>query len=142
MRNITCIQNCLCFLLLGSDVKALFPLSFQVNRWLIPFRLTAENLTNIAFLNATVYSHAPQQESVILLSSSQKEGVFFWGGGGCWGKGLFRSSSDGDDRMGAKIKIPKNPQGFQQNPKKFLDQKLTPQKSLSEFPSLENFQKT
>ena len=47
------------FLLLGSDVKALFPLSFQVNRWLVPFRLTAENLTNIAFLNTTVYSHAP-----------------------------------------------------------------------------------
>ena len=43
--------------------------------------------------------------------------------------------------MGVKIKIPKNPQSFQQNPKKSQDQKLTPQKSHSEFPSLENFQK-
>ena len=31
------------FLLLGSDVKALFPLSFQLNSWLVPFRLKAEN---------------------------------------------------------------------------------------------------
>jgi len=37
-------------------------------------------------------------------------------------------SSVGDDRMGAKIKTRKNPQGFQQNPKTSLDQKLTPKK--------------
>jgi len=42
--------------------------------------------------------------------------------------------------MGAKIKTQKNPLGFQQNPKKSLDQKLTPKKSHAEFPSLKNFQ--
>ena len=55
--------------------------------------------------------------------------------------GLLRISSDGDDRMGAKIKTQKNPKGFQQNPKKSLDPKLTPKKSHAEFPSLKNFQK-
>ena len=38
-------------------------------------------------------------------------------------------SSDGDDRMESKVKTQKNPRGFQQNPKKSLDQTLTPQKS-------------
>ena len=37
--------------------------------------------------------------------------------------------------MGAKIKTQKDPKGFQQNPKKSLDQKLTPKKSHTEFPS-------
>ena len=37
-----------------------------------------------------------------------------------------RNLSDRDDRMGAKIKTPKNPQGFQQNPKKYLDKHLPP----------------
>ena len=31
--------------------------------------------------------------------------------------------------------------GFKQNPKKFLDQNLTPKKSHAEFPSHKNFQK-
>ena len=39
------------------------------------------------------------------------------------------------------MKTKKNPYGFQQNPKKSLDQKLTPKKSHAEFPSLKNFQK-
>ena len=37
---------------------------------------------------------------------------------------------------GQKSKLPQNTLGFQQNPKKSLDQKLTLQKSLAEFPSL------
>ena len=41
-------------------------------------------------------------------------GTQFSRGGG----GGIRISSDGDDRMGIKIKTPKNPQGFLQNPKK------------------------
>ena len=44
------------------------------------------------------------------------------------GGGVPRISSDGDDRMGAKIKTQKIPWGFQQNPKISLDQKLTPKK--------------
>ena len=40
-------------------------------------------------------------------------------------------SSDGDDRMGTKIKTQKNS----------LDQKLTPKTSHAEFSSLKNFQK-
>ena len=34
----------------------------------------------------------------------------------------FQVSSDGDDRMEPKVKTQKNPYGFQQNPKKSLDQ--------------------
>ena len=50
-------------------------------------------------------------------------------------------SSDGNDRMGVKIKTQKNPYGFQQNPQKSLDQNLTPphlkkKKSHAKFPSL------
>ena len=56
-------------------------------------------------------------------------------------RGVLRVSSDGDDRMGVKIKTQKNPQSFQQNPKNSLDQKLTPKKSHAELPSLKNFQK-
>ncbi len=41
--------------------------------------------------------------------------------------GVLGISNDGDDQMGAKFKTQKNPKGFQHNPKKFLDQKLTPQ---------------
>ena len=47
------------------------------------------------------------------------------------GGGVLRISSDGDDRMGAKIKTQK----------KSLDQKLTPKESHAELPSLKNFQK-
>ena len=54
-----------------------------------------------------------------------------------------RNLSDRDDRMGAKIKTPKNPQGFQQNPKKYLDKHLPPpppqpakKNSHAKFPSL------
>ena len=54
---------------------------------------------------------------------------------------VLQITSDGDDQMGAKIKTPKNPSSFQQNPKKSLDQKLTPKKSHAEFLSLKNFQK-
>ena len=55
------------------------------------------------------------------------------------GGGVLQVLSDGDDRIGAKIKTQKNPLGFQQNPKKSLNQKFTPKKSHAEFPSL-NFQ--
>ena len=55
-------------------------------------------------------------------------------------RGVLRNLSDRDDRMGAKIKTRKNPQGFKQNLKKSLDQHLTPQKSHAEFPSHKNFQ--
>ena len=47
------------------------------------------------------------------------------GGGG----GVLWISSDGNDRMGAKIKTQK----------KLLDQELTPKKSHAEFPSLRKF---
>ena len=55
-----------------------------------------------------------------------------------------RNLSDRDDRMGAKIKTPKNPQGFQQNPKKYKDKHLPPppphqpakKNSHAKFPSL------
>ena len=43
--------------------------------------------------------------------------------------------------MGAKIKTQKNPLGFKQNPKKSLDQNLTPPKSHAKFLSHKNFQK-
>ena len=49
---------------------------------------------------------------------------------------VLRVSSDEDDRMGAKIKTQKNPQGFQKNPQKSLDQKLTPKKSHAKFPKI------
>ena len=45
------------------------------------------------------------------------------------GGGVLWISSDGNDRMGAKIKTPK----------KLLDQELTPKKSHAEFPSLKKF---
>ena len=51
-------------------------------------------------------------------------------GGG--GRRVPRISSDRDDRMGAKIKTQKNPQGFQ----KSLNQNFTPQKSHAEFPTI------
>ena len=38
-------------------------------------------------------------------------------------------------------KNPKNPEGFQQNPKKFKDKTLTPKKSHAKFLSLKNLQK-
>jgi len=37
-------------------------------------------------------------------------------------------SSDRDDQMGAKIKTPKNPSGFKQNPQKSLRLQTKPQK--------------
>ena len=43
--------------------------------------------------------------------------------------------------MGPKIKTQKNPQSFQPNPKKSLDQTLTPKESHAEFPTLKDFQK-
>ena len=49
--------------------------------------------------------------------------------------GVLRISSDRDDQTGAKIKTPQNPLGFKQNPKKSLDQNLSPKKSHAEFPS-------
>ena len=48
---------------------------------------------------------------------------------GTLGGGVLFISSDGNDRMAAKIKTPK----------KLLDQELTPQKSHAEFPSLRKF---
>ena len=47
--------------------------------------------------------------------------------------GVLRISSDRDDRMGTKLKTPKNPSGFKQNPKNSLDQNLTPKRSHAEF---------
>ena len=47
--------------------------------------------------------------------------------------GVLGISSDGDDQMESKVKTQKNPLGFQQNPKKSLDQKLTPKKSHVDF---------
>ena len=41
-----------------------------------------------------------------------------------------------------KSKTIKNPSGFQQNPKKSLDQDLAPQKSHAEFPNLNGIQYT
>ena len=54
---------------------------------------------------------------------------------------VLRLSCDRDDRVGAKIKTENNPQRFHQNPKKSLDQKLTPKKSHAKFPSLKISQK-
>ena len=51
------------------------------------------------------------------------------------------TSNDGDDWMGANIKTQRNPSGFLQNPPKNPKQKLTPQKSHTEFLSLKNLQK-
>ena len=50
-----------------------------------------------------------------------------------WAGGI---SNDGDDRMGAKMKTQKIPQGFQQKPKKSMDRKLTPKNSHAEFLTL------
>ena len=49
-------------------------------------------------------------------------------------EGVLRISSNRDDRMAAKIQTQKNPVGFKQNPKKSLDQNLSPQKTHAEFP--------
>ena len=46
------------------------------------------------------------------------------------GRGVLLTSSERDDRMGQN-----------QNPKKTLDQNLTPKKFLAEFPSHNSFQK-
>ena len=43
--------------------------------------------------------------------------------------------------MGAEIKTQKNPLGFKQNPKKSLDQNLSPQKSHAEFLTHKKLQK-
>ena len=64
--------------------------------------------------------------------------------------GVLQIASDRDDRMGAIIKIQKNPKGFKQTPpppppkkkkKNSLDQNVTAQKSYAEFPSHKNFQR-
>ena len=49
-------------------------------------------------------------------------------------QGVLPISSDigRDNQMGAKIKTPKNPCGFQQNPGKALDKKLTFEKTHAE----------
>ena len=58
-------------------------------------------------------------------------------------RGVLQISSDGDDWMGAKIKTKKKSLGLPKKPpKKSLDQNLSPQKSLAEFPRHKNFQKT
>ena len=54
---------------------------------------------------------------------------------------VLRLSCDRDDQMGAKTKTKNNPQGFHQNTKKSLDQKLIPKKSHAKFPSPKNSQK-
>ena len=58
------------------------------------------------------------------------------GGGG--GVVVPRLSSDRDDQMGAKIKTPKNPCGLKQNPKKSLDQNLTPKNPMPNFRAIKN----
>ena len=55
--------------------------------------------------------------------------------------GVLQLSCDRDDQMGAKIKTENNTQGFHQNPKKSLDQTITPKKSHAKFPSLKISQK-
>jgi len=50
--------------------------------------------------------------------------------------GLLWISRDGDDRMGAKIKTQKKSLGLPTNPKKSLDQKLTPKDPLPNFRAL------
>ena len=55
-------------------------------------------------------------------------------------QGVLRISSDRDDQMGAKIKTRKHPCGFQKNPGKSLDKKLTPEKTHAESPRFKNFQ--
>ena len=45
------------------------------------------------------------------------------------GGGVLGISSDRDDQMEPEVKTQKYPLSFQQNPKKSLDQKLTPKKS-------------
>ena len=58
-------------------------------------------------------------------------------------RGVLQISSDGDDWMGAKIKTKKKSLGLPKKPpKKSLDQNLSPQKSLAEFPRHKNFLKT
>ena len=52
--------------------------------------------------------------------------------------GVLGISSDGDDRMEPKVKTQKNPSGYQQNPKKSLDQTLTPQKSYADLVALKS----
>ena len=53
-------------------------------------------------------------------------------------RGVLQISSDGDDWMGAKIKTKKKiPRASKETPKKSLDQNLSPQKSLAEFPRQE-----
>ena len=52
------------------------------------------------------------------------------------GLGILWISSDRDDRMGAKIKTQKNPQGFQQNPPKKPRPKINPKKFHAKFLSL------
>ena len=53
--------------------------------------------------------------------------------------GVLRVSSDGDDRMGAKIKTQKNPLRASNKTQKIPGQKLTPKKSHVKFPNLKNF---
>ena len=61
-----------------------------------------------------------------------------WGGGG----GTSDVQLTGIIKWAAKIKNPKNPPGFQQNPPKFLDHNLAPGKSHAEFPNLNGMQYT
>ena len=55
--------------------------------------------------------------------------------------GVLGISSERDDRMESKFKTQKNLEGFQQNPKKSLDQKLTPKKSHADFVALKSSRK-
>ena len=59
------------------------------------------------------------------------------GGGG----GDLRISNDKDDRVGPKLKTPKNTLGFKQNPKKSQDQNLTPKKPHAKFLNHKNLHK-
>ena len=58
------------------------------------------------------------------------------GGGGCTPDFKWREWS-----IAGKTRNQKNRLGFQQNPKNFLHQKLTPKKSHAEFPNLQHSQK-
>ena len=68
-------------------------------------------------------------------------GAYYPGRGGVGGTPDVQQT--GIIKWAAKIKKnKKNPSGFQQNPKKSLDQDLAPQKSHAEFPNLNGIQYT
>ena len=72
-------------------------------------------LQPVHFLNCL--AHFREEAKLLKLKQGQKSILSAIPGG------VLGISSDGDDRMEPKVKTQKNQLGFQQNPKKFLDQK-------------------